>query len=46
MTVAGEQDEYLDIVARQSFLINVVKDDKIRKILLNAVRIPCVDNFV
>lgn len=46
MSVAREQNKTVNVVAQQSLLIDVVKNNKIGEIFLNAERVAGIDDLV
>ena len=46
MSVAREQNKTVNVVAQQSLLIDVVKNNKIGDIFLNAERVAGIDDLV
>lgn len=46
MSVAREQNKTVNVIAQQSLLIDVVKNNKIGEIFLNAERVAGIDDLV
>ena len=46
MSVAREQNKTVNVVAQQSLLIDVVENNEIGEIFLNAERVACIDDLV